>query len=46
MSNLEKLYKIQEFVNRPFYEIPTKNDRLELNEYIQTLIKIEKEYGK
>tara|TARA_R110002124_G_scaffold50260_1_gene146446 strand:+ start:48 stop:170 length:123 start_codon:yes stop_codon:yes gene_type:complete len=38
MSNLEKLYKIQELINNPFA------DRLELNEYVQILIKIEKEY--
>tara|TARA_R110001632_G_C11130640_1_gene394845 strand:- start:322 stop:543 length:222 start_codon:yes stop_codon:yes gene_type:complete len=44
MSNLEKLYKIQELINKPFYAISTKEDRLKLNEYVQTLIKIEKEY--
>ena len=33
MNNLTKLYQIQELTNTP-----------ELDEYIQTLIKIEKEY--
>mgnify|MGYP003628018585 FL=1 len=33
MTNLSKLYQIQELTNTP-----------ELDEYIQTLIKIEKEY--
>ena len=37
MSNLTKLYQIQELINKSLFD-------LELNEYIQTLIKIEQEY--
>ena len=43
MSNLTKLYQIQELINKPQLHSITEN-RLELNEYIQTLIEIEKEY--
>ena len=43
MSNLTKLYQIQELINKSQLYFPTEN-RLELNEYIQTLIKIEQEY--
>ena len=42
MTNLTKLYQIQELINCPT-NLPT-NEREELNEYIQTLIKIEQEY--
>ncbi len=42
MSNLEKLYQVQELINCPT-NLPI-NEREELDEYIQTLIKIEKEY--
>jgi hypothetical protein len=42
MNNLTKLYKIQELINCPT-NLPTE-EREELNEYIQTLIKIEQEY--
>ena len=43
MNNLTKLYQIQELINKPQLHSITEN-RLELNEYIQTLIKIEQEY--
>ena len=47
MSNLTKLYQIQELINKSQLQfrlfLQTEN-RLELNEYIQTLIKIEQEY--
>ena len=42
MSNLKKLYKIQDLIFE--HPISTTFPRLELNEYVQTLIKIEKEY--
>ena len=42
MSNLKKLYKIQDLIFE--HQISTTFPRLELNEYVQTLIKIEKEY--
>ena len=42
MSNLTKLYQIQEIVNETLHKFsPT---RIELNEYIETQIAIEKEY--
>ena len=37
MSNLIKLYQIQELINKPWFDP-------ELNEYIQTLIEIEEQY--
>ena len=43
MLNLTKLYQIQELINKTQLYFTTEN-RLELNEYIQTLIKIEQEY--
>jgi hypothetical protein len=43
MTNLSKLYQIQELINKPQLHSITEN-RIELDEYIQTLIKIEKEY--
>lgn len=43
MLNLTKLYQIQELINKSQLYFQTEN-RLELNEYIQTLIKIEQEY--
>ena len=43
MLNLTKLYQIQELINKSQLYFQTEN-RLELNEYIGTLIKIEKEY--
>ena len=43
MTNLEKLYKLQDLIFD--HPISTTFPRLELNEYVQTLIKIEKEYG-
>ena len=42
MSNLTKLYQISDLINCPT-NLPI-NEREELNEYIQTLIKIEQEY--
>ena len=42
MSNLTKLYQIQELINCPT-NLPTE-EREELNEYIQILIKIEEDY--
>ena len=42
MTNLAKLYQIQELINESLHEFSP--NRLELDEYIQTLIKIEKEY--
>ena len=41
MSNLTKLYQIQDIVNSSLKPKPT---RIELNEYIETQIAIEKEY--
>ena len=41
MSNLTKLYQIQELINT---NCKSFTKELELNEYIQTLIKIEQEY--
>ena len=43
MTNLSKLYQIQNLINNSQLYFQTEN-RLELNEYIQTLIKIESEY--
>ena len=43
MTNLSKLYQIQDLINNSQLYFQTEN-RLELNEYIQTLIKIESEY--
>ena len=43
MTNLTKLYKIQNLINNSQIYFYTEN-RLELNEYIQTLITIEQEY--
>ena len=43
MTNLQKLYKIQELIKIYHLHFQSEN-RLELNEYIQTLITIEKEY--
>ena len=43
MNNLTKLYKISELINKSQLHFQTEN-RLELAEYIQTLITIEKEY--
>ena len=43
MSNLTKLYQIQELINKSQLYFQTEN-RLELNEYVGELIKIEQEY--
>ena len=43
MNNLQKLYQVQELINKSQLHFQTEN-RLELNEYIQTLITIEQEY--
>ena len=43
MTNLQKLYAIQNLINESQLHFQTEN-RLQLNEYIQTLIKIEKQY--
>ena len=40
MNNLTKLYQIQELINCPTI-VPCYYERQELNEYVQTLIKIE-----
>ena len=42
MNNLTKLYQIQELINESLHEFSP--NRIELDEYIQTLIKTEKEY--
>ena len=44
MTNLTKLYKIQELITCPT-NLPTE-EREELNEYIQTLIQIDKDGNK
>ena len=44
MSNLTKLNQIQHLINKSTFYFTTEN-RLELIEYIQTLIKIEEEYA-
>jgi len=43
MLNLTKLYQIQDLINKSQLYFQTEN-RLELAEYIQTLIKIEELY--
>jgi hypothetical protein len=43
MSNLTKLYQISDLINKSQLYFQTEN-RLVLNEYIQTLIQIEQEY--
>jgi hypothetical protein len=43
MPNLTKLYQIQDLINKSQQYFQTEN-RLVLNEYIQTLIQIEQEY--
>ena len=43
MSNLTKLYQIQDLINKSQLYFQTEN-RLFLAEYIQTLIQIEQEY--
>ena len=42
MNNLTKLYQIQELINESLHEFSP--NRIELDEYIQTLIKIEQQY--
>ena len=44
MTNLQKLYQIQELINKSQLDLQVNDVHLELNEYIQTLITIEQEY--
>ena len=44
MTNLSKLYEIQKLIDDSYQHLQVNDIYLELNEYIQTLIKIESEY--